>query len=100
MPRRGEWEGILFFSHIKGKVLEKGDGIGTLVKKGFWWSARTGVLILLYLSRQPEPFSSPSKKTPAVVLLLLLLLHISLDHYPCTIPYSFLSALSQPECYM
>lgn len=42
MPRRGEWEGILFFSHIKGKVLEKGDGPWYFGQKraSFWWSSK------------------------------------------------------------
>jgi hypothetical protein len=66
MPRRGEWEGILFFFFISMK---------SIGKKGWDWyfgqkrasggGARTGVLILRYLSRQPKPFSSPSRKTPS-----------------------------------
>jgi len=34
MLRRGEWEGILLFSHINEKVLEKRDGPWYFGKKG------------------------------------------------------------------
>jgi len=64
MLRRGEWEGILLFFHINEKVLEKRDGPWYFGKKGRLVVEQEyiGVLILLYLSRQPEPFS---KKTPS-----------------------------------